>query len=383
MEEDNERYEPSIGELAKMLGQFTINAKEVLNGIATAIGTFATKLAEVASSEFMKGFSNVLLEIGKDIQEARENPNSVFNYSKYEKSLDDMHWAWPYEIEASVIFDILQNVNSEKEFDDKMLELFTEEKICRMICVSKNHIAKHHKVLLNQVAKGIKNKSYALVNNALMSIIDNSLSVYIVDKGCVARKNIFKPIIEHYDNCILDEIGEFIFDLCMLSNNIDFIFDKVDFTKKIELRTNKIARRHAALHGFRYSNKRVDTIMLLNTLVALMKIKPYLRFFENGLKHKRNKGFEFTEEMKNKIMREKAENIIHVMLELDDTVTHSSVLKCYEEAELFVDYDKDKGRYVSKILQSMKQKGGLMRVHKNDKWCWIKCATDDAMMTES
>ena len=156
MEEDNERYEPSIGELAKMLGQFTINAKEVLNGIATAIGTFATKLAEVASSEFMKGFSNVLLEIGKDIQEARENPNSVFNYSKYEKSLDDMHWAWPYEIEASVIFDILQNVNSEKEFDDKMLELFTEEKICRMICVSKNHIAKHHKVLLNQVAKGIK-----------------------------------------------------------------------------------------------------------------------------------------------------------------------------------------------------------------------------------
>lgn len=91
MAEDNGRCDASMADLAKKLGQYTINVKEVLNGIATAIETFATKLAEVASSEFMKDFSNVLLEIGKDIQEARENPNSVFNYSKYEKNLDDMH----------------------------------------------------------------------------------------------------------------------------------------------------------------------------------------------------------------------------------------------------------------------------------------------------
>lgn len=370
---DNERYEVSINNLTQRCGKVPDNAKEVINGIATVVGMFASKLIEVAPSGFMKRFSNVLLEIVKDIQEARENPNSVFNYSKYEKSLDDMHWAWPYDIQASVIFDILQNVNNEKQFDEKMLELFTDEKIAHMICVAKNKVTKHHKVLLNQVEKGFENKCYALVNNALISVIDNSLSVYIEDKGCVARKNIFKPIIGYYDDCSLDEIGEFIYDLCMLSNNIDFIFDSVDFTQKIELKTNKIVRRHAALHGFRYSNKRIDTIMLLNTLVALMEIKPYLKFFENGLKYKRKKGFGFTDKMQNKIIQEKAENIILMMLELDDTVTHSSILKCFESAELFSDYNKDKGRFVSKTLQHMKQKGVIIRVYKNDMWCWEKC----------
>lgn len=61
--EDNEGNECSINALSQKWGQVTGNVKEVINGIATVIGMLTSKLVEVASSEFMKGFSNVLLEI--------------------------------------------------------------------------------------------------------------------------------------------------------------------------------------------------------------------------------------------------------------------------------------------------------------------------------
>lgn len=373
MEEEKKQSEPPINILARRLGELSTGMNEIINGITKIVQTFASKLVEITTSEFMKSFSSVLQEIDKDILEASNNPNSVFNYNKYEKRLNDWHWAWPYEIDADTLFSMLQTVHCEKEFDEAMLKFFTDEKINKMIIEAKNKVAKHHKVLLSQVENGIRNRNYALVNNALMSIIDNSLSIYLEDKGCVARKNIFKPIIEHYENYSLDQIKAFIFDLCMLSNNINFVFDNVDFTKKIDLKTNKVARRHAALHGFSYSNKKVDTIMLLNTLAALMKIRPYLQYFENGIKYDRNKkDFCFTDTMNEKIMKERATDIIDMMLEIDGSVTHNSILKRFEEANIFEGFTGDRGKYISKILQSMKQKRIIRRIHKENEWYWVR-----------
>lgn len=373
MAEDEKQNESSINILARRLGELSAGMNEIINGITKTVQTYASKLVEIASSEFMKDFSSVLQEIGKDILEASNNPNSVFNYSKYENRLNDFHWAWPYEIDAETLLAILQTVDCEKEFDDAMLKLFTDEKITKIIIEAKKKVAKHHKILLSQVENGISNRNYALVNNALMSIIDNSLSVYLEDKGCVTRKNIFKPILKHYENYGLDQIGAFIFDLCMLSNNINFIFDNVDFTQKIDLKTNKVARRHASLHGFSYSNKKIDTIMLLNTLVALMKIRPYLQCFENGIKYNRKKkDFCFTDKMNRKIMKERATDIIDMMMEIEGSVTHNSILKCFEEADIFESFTGDRGKYISKILQSMKQKGIIRRVYKENGWYWVR-----------
>lgn len=374
MSEGKKQNESSINILARRLGELNTGINEIVSGITKTVQTYAGKFMEITTSEFMKNFSSVLQEIGKDILEASNNPNSVFNYSKYEKRLDDMHWAWPYEIDVETIFSILQTVHCEKEFDDEMLKFFNDDKINKMIVEAKNKVAKHHKVLLGQVENGIENKNYALVNNALMSIIDNSLSIYLEDKGCITRKNIFKPVIEHYENYGLDQIGAFIYDLCMLSNNINFVFDNVDFTQKIDLKTNKVARRHAALHGFRYSNKKIDTIMLLNTLVALMRIKPYLQFFENGIKYNKNKKeFYFSEAMKKKIMRKRVEESIDMFLDIDGSVTHDSLLKSFGKADFFVDFVGDRGKYISNILQSMRKKGIIKRVHKENGWCWIRC----------
>ena len=84
MAEDEKQNESSINILARRLGELSAGMNEIINGITKTVQTYASKLVEIASSEFMKDFSSVLQEIGKDILEASNNPNSVFNYSKYE-----------------------------------------------------------------------------------------------------------------------------------------------------------------------------------------------------------------------------------------------------------------------------------------------------------
>lgn len=348
--------------------------KEVLNGLSNALREYANKTIKMVSGEFMKSFSGILLEISKDIQRAKENPNSLFNYSKYEKRLNEMHWAWPYNIETEELFDILQRVNNEKEFDSMMLKVFDDGKVNEMILEAKKDVAHHHKILLDQIKNGIGNKNYALVNNALMSIIDNSLAIYIEDKGCMTRKGIFLPIIKYYENYPINEISNFIFDLCMLSNNINFIFDDMNFAQKVEIRTNKMARRHAALHGFKYSNKKIDTLMLLNTLVALMKIKPYLIFFENGMKYiRKQKKFDFTDLMNQRIETDKLENAVLLVLELDGMVTHSMIKQNLMEIDTIKEQLNGRKHCLSKVLQKLKRKGKIKCIHENNKTFWMKC----------
>lgn len=371
MGETKGKNEGKITILAQHLDELSVGISKIQNGILHTAQVLMERFIEVVSSEFMQGFKNVLSEIGKDILEASKNPNSVFNYSKYEKRLNEVHWAWPYEIEAETLFDILQNVNSEKDFDDAMLKLFTDDKIVNMLGEAKNGVARHHRVLLSQVERGIKGKNYALVNNALLSVIDNSLSVYIRDKGMVKRKGIFQPIIEHFEDYSLDEISEFIFELCMLSNNINYLFDNVDFTKKIQINTNKKARRHAALHGFKYSNKKIDTIMLLNTLVALVKIRPYLRMFENNLEFNRKKQhFKFADDIEERFLQNRVEDTICVMIELNGKITHASAVEYIEKTDYCQNIRGDKRRYISKVLQKMKRKGIIDYVKDDGERYW-------------
>lgn len=355
------------------MGGKSMDISNIAKGCVALVQAFANKMVEVISSEFMKKISEVWSEIGEDIRQASVDPNSVFNYSKYEKRLNEMHWAWPYGVETAEVYNILKEVNNEKDFDSIMLNIFDENKICDMLELSRKNVAKHHKVLIEQVEIGIKNKQYALVNNAIMSVIDNSLSVYLCDKGTTTRKGIMQPIIEYYENCPLAEIAHYIYDLCMLSNNVDFVFESVDFNQKIRINSNKVARRHTALHGVKYSNNRIDTIMLLNTLVALLELKPFLKFFENGLKYDRKKKeFVLTDQMLKKMVQKKSEEFVLDIIEIDEMVTHAELRSCFEEAPFFEKYKENCGQYISRLLQRMKKKHLILNVHRNGKVYWIK-----------
>ena len=87
---------------------------------------FITKINMVMATEYMRDFFAALQQCSLDIE---NNPDSYFNYMRYQKNLDNMHWAWPYEIKTEELKSLLENAHNEKEFDTLMKFFFKEEKI--------------------------------------------------------------------------------------------------------------------------------------------------------------------------------------------------------------------------------------------------------------
>lgn len=229
----------------------------------------------------------------------------MLSFSKYELDLKNYNWAFPYFIDVEELHSILKSVSDEKEFDVIINNKCTNKILYFILEQIQEIIPDRHKILIRQIKKNISLKNYIIINNALLSIIDNCLSFYLEDKGCVSRKEFFKPIIEIYDGLEVNSNTFFVFELVMLSNNIDFIFDSIDFNNVI-IDSHKEIRRHTSIHGFKYSNKRIDSIMLINTLMSLLNISKFISPFEKSLVYDRkNKKFklndkpnEFIDELK-------------------------------------------------------------------------------------
>lgn len=86
---------------------------------------FITKINMVMATEYMRDFFAALQQFSLDIE---NNPDSYFNYMRYQKNLDNMHWAWPYEIKTEELKSLLENAHNEKEFDTLMKFFFQRRK---------------------------------------------------------------------------------------------------------------------------------------------------------------------------------------------------------------------------------------------------------------
>ena len=228
------------------------------------------------------------LSIKLDI--AQRDPDSIINYMSYVENLSNYFWAMPYSIgtfELKIIFD---SVNSEKEFDNYMRKYFNKQKIENLFEDIKLKTNKKHIIIFRQIEQSFYNKQYSLINNAIISIIDDELSYYTFDKGETKRKDIFMPIIEDLGNAKVTECNWLdLFYLEMLNNNLNILFDNVNFSN-IVINTSKAIRRHTTQHGKKYSNKKIVSLMLLNTLYNLLYIKDDLKKYHNKLKIKRQKN---------------------------------------------------------------------------------------------
>ena len=316
---------------------------------------FITKINMVMATEYMRDFFAALQQFSLDIE---NNPDSYFNYMRYQKNLDNMHWAWPYEIKTEELKSLLENAHNEKEFDTLMKFFFKEEKIDKMVQEMLTLLPDRHKMMLKQAKNAFDRGDYAIANNALMSIIDNALSEYLENKGQNKRVGIFQPIINHYEGFAIGEV-DFIFELCMLSNNINFIFQDCSFDKKIEIKTNKKVRRHTSLHGVRYSNKRIDTLLLFNTLVNVLKQQSLLCDYRNSLIwDRRTKKFKFSSIMQKKLDEKQCIDLILFVIQQEGKVDHKTLLKHMDN--VFPEDIENKGKYLSKLLQKMKSsKNGI------------------------
>lgn len=177
----------------------------------------------------------------------------------------------PYNIDTAELKHIFEYVSTEKEFDDYMKKYFTKQKFQNLFNDIKLKLQKKHIIIFRQIEQSFYNRQYALINNSIISIIDDELSYYNYDKKETKRKNILCPIIEEYKNKDVSQCEWLdLFYLEMLNNNLNLLFDNVDF-RKIVINNNKTIRRHATQHGKKYSNQKIVSIMLLNTLYTNIK----------------------------------------------------------------------------------------------------------------
>ena len=223
------------------------------------------------------------------IERIKNDPDSLLNYMSYVKNLSNYFWAMPYSIDTSELKAIFENVKTEKEFDNYMTKYFTNQKLQQLFKDIKLKISRKHITIFKQIEKAFYNKQYSLINNAIISIIDDELSYYNYNKKETKRKDILYPIIEEYKKKDVSQCDWLdLFYLEMLNNNINLLFDNVDFNN-IKISNNKAIRRHTTQHGKKYSNKKIVAIMLLNTLYNLLYIKEDLKVYKQRLKVKKEK----------------------------------------------------------------------------------------------
>ena len=297
--------------LAQAINSWAEIAAPIINDINSTIKYMSDLIASSNVSEYMASFSEAMASFGKAVQEATNDPYSDINFMDYQRKLDSYHWAWPYGITPEDLRRLLEQANDEKSFDAIMQSFFSRERINDMFSYTLGNLPRKHQKIFSQIIIAYRQKHYALINNALLSILDNTMSEVLKDKGCVARNGLFLPIIKYYaNNYYLHEIP-FIFEMQMLSNSINMIFANYRFSEKIKLESNKTVRRHLSMHGVRYSNEKIDSVMLINTLAALLKNQPYIEPFINSLQHiRKDKIFEL--DIKSYVLKNRIRKKLHI-----------------------------------------------------------------------
>lgn len=272
-------------------------------------------------TDLTKSFKDILMpfkNFNELYERAEANPNSVINHMKYEEALEGFYWAWPYGITGEKIKSILEKCQTETDFDKEMQKYFFKQRMQNIFKDIYSGLPKHHKMLFKQVEHSYWKGDYAIANNALMSIIDNLLKKYMFYSGSIKRKGVLEPMVNYYGGFTPKEVP-FYLRMEMLSHCINFIFHGYDFSKSIHIETNKKANRHVSVHGFKYSNKRIDTILLLNTIYEILYHQKYMKPFEgtiiiNNKSHKAELAIQKAELVEKRIKRSGIINQGMVML---------------------------------------------------------------------
>ena len=226
--------------------------------------------------------SPIFKTLSISIEEINNNPDSLLNWMKYYDKMSKFFWIMPYKISTEELREILQNVATEKEFDLYISKYFNKNKVNTMIEDIKNMLTnKNQKRLFDQIILAYESRSYALASIGIITMIDNFLSFYLIDKGCTSRVKLFEPIIKDLELKI--KKSNFLFIVMMVNSNINLLYEQIEFNSRISIKTNKKSRRNPIAHGKSYSYKKIDTIMLFNTMYYLLIIQRKLIKYKNNL----------------------------------------------------------------------------------------------------
>lgn len=238
--------------------------------------------------EFQSTYSGALIELVLKFNDLKENPNSLLNHYTYAKKLNEFMWTMPFGISSEHLKVIIERVSDEKSFDKEMAKYFKSEKVMDLCIVIKQTLPRKHYRIFNQIVSNVTLKNYAISNVGVLAIIDDLCTFFIIDKQINARQNLLLPIIDELDGEV-DNLFT-ILPLMILNENLNTIYEYVNFNEQVKIKTNKKARRNPCQHGKSISNKKIDCIMLLNTLYYLLCVRSDYKKYKNTLVHVRKEN---------------------------------------------------------------------------------------------
>lgn len=275
--------------------KFTTPMQKLMNSLSAVLTPIVKQVADN-----MPKMSPLFKGLASSLRDWINDPDSLYNWYVNDDRLGKYFWTIPYNMDSSKLKLILEKVNSEKQFDEYLIEYFTDDMIKNMFDDIYSMLSDNHKEIFLQIKDGYFCDSFALINVSLLAIVDQLCSFFIKDKSCTRRKNLFTPIIEEISKNDDRYIESII--ISIVNTNLNLIFENVDFNKNISINTNKKVRRHLSQHGLMFSNKKIDSLMLINLIYSLLLIinnygcyKSKLKYIidgekENGHKHSNRQG---------------------------------------------------------------------------------------------
>ena len=262
------RMNEKLKELNESLNLFARN-------IQVQIAPMMSVINAAMTSSISPSFLEDMRKLSDSLKEAEKNPDSLYNQFAYRKALDGYHWTWPYEMSATQLKKTIDNTTDEKAFDQRMSRYYSGKRVKKLGDDIGRKLNRKDGYLIDQILSAFVRKHFAIANNTILSILDYQLSHLMKNKGNVRRYGLIQPIVKDYGYLPFRDIP-FIFRMDMLSHCLDFIFEDVSFSEKVTIRSNKKAKRHPMIHGFRYSNQRIDFILLLSALYELLSLQCFL-----------------------------------------------------------------------------------------------------------
>ena len=238
---------------------------DIINNAIESSNKLSNNLSKIINSYNFDNLMNIAVssKLQTTLQELTKVIKTfhVGDLSGYETEyLKNNFWVLPYDIEYKDINSLTSLSN--EEFNAKMLEHFTNDRINNLvdICI-KNEDKKDKKILLKQVQDNIEMGNYSICNVALINYLDG-LTLNLIDESSPKK---------HTSHFVIDALHKYyethdsylmFLKVEVLLNFYNSIYESDDLKNP----TKNDVNRNTTSHGAKFSNEKIDTLRLLNAI---------------------------------------------------------------------------------------------------------------------
>ena len=229
------------------------------------------------------------------IKEASSNPDSHLSWFDYYKVLSKCYWVYPFGVTTEEFKKLTSKEISEKQFDEYMDKHFNVDIINDLKAETISLLDEKHKEIYIQSIDSLLCGRYALCNLGFISIIDDLTSFYLINKGFPGRYGIFEPIVDDIKEIDLADFTTKHYTLMMVNENIKTLYKSYDFNSEVKIGNHKDINRQTSMHGKYFSNSRISSLMLINTIYYLIVVNQYFAKYKSTICwNKHEKKFELS-----------------------------------------------------------------------------------------